>query len=140
MPILLDPAIKITMVLFLFCSYQSQHAEREQGSVRLLSTSYENEFNVGVALNTSQVSGEIPEASSLISGHFNSVTPENLLKWEEGAVSGESAGLNPYIEELPDSIQQKLTQRYINLFKLFRRHSDKIDRVTSWGGMMVSHG
>lgn len=81
--ILLDHTIKIIMVLFLFCSCQSQHAEREQGSVRPLSTSYENEFKVGVALNTPQVFGKIPEASSLISRHFNSTTPENLLKWEE---------------------------------------------------------
>lgn len=40
---------------------------------------------------------------------------------------------NPYTESLPDSMQQKLTDRYVALFELFRKHSDKIDRVTFWG-------
>lgn len=78
--ILLDRTIKIIVVLFFFCSCQNQQAEENIGS---LSKAYENEFKVGVALNISQVSGEIPEASSLVTKHFNSTTPENLLKWEE---------------------------------------------------------
>lgn len=40
---------------------------------------------------------------------------------------------NPYTESLPDSMQQKLTERYVDLFELFKKHSDKIDRVTFWG-------
>jgi endo-1,4-beta-xylanase len=40
---------------------------------------------------------------------------------------------NPYTENLPDSIQQKLTNRYVELFELFKKHNDKIDRVTFWG-------
>lgn len=35
--------------------------------------------------------------------------------------------------ELPDSLQQKLASRYADLFNIFRRHSDKISRVTFWG-------
>ncbi|NBC65835.1 MAG: 1,4-beta-xylanase, partial [Bacteroidetes bacterium] len=35
-----------------------------------------------MALNDSQVAGEIPQATPLILQHFNSITPENLLKWE----------------------------------------------------------
>jgi endo-1,4-beta-xylanase len=35
--------------------------------------------------------------------------------------------------ELPDSLQQKLADRYANLFSLFNKHSDKISRVTFWG-------
>lgn len=41
--------------------------------------------------------------------------------------------LNPYTESLPDSIQQKLADRYKELFQLFKKHSGKIDRVTFWG-------
>ncbi|GHA76278.1 endo-1,4-beta-xylanase [Pontibacter akesuensis] len=40
---------------------------------------------------------------------------------------------NVYTEGLPDSVQQQLTQRYVELFDLFKKHSDKIDRVTFWG-------
>ena len=40
---------------------------------------------------------------------------------------------NVYTTGLPDSVQQQLTQRYADLFALFRKHRDKIDRVTFWG-------
>lgn len=40
---------------------------------------------------------------------------------------------NPYKEELPDSIQDKLAKRYEEIFKLFLKHKDKISRVTFWG-------
>lgn len=42
-------------------------------------------------------------------------------------------GYNPYADGLPDSVQQKLTQRYADLFNLFHKHRDKISRVTFWG-------
>jgi len=41
--------------------------------------------------------------------------------------------MNPYPEQLPDSIQEKLAQRYEDIFKLFIKHKDKISRVTFWG-------
>jgi endo-1,4-beta-xylanase len=41
--------------------------------------------------------------------------------------------LNPYTESLPDSVQQQLRTRYVQLFELFKKHQDKIDRVTFWG-------
>jgi endo-1,4-beta-xylanase len=44
-----------------------------------------------------------------------------------------SAKMNPYPKTLPDSIQNKLAQRYAAIFKLFLKHKDKISRVTFWG-------
>ena len=41
--------------------------------------------------------------------------------------------LNPYKSSLPDSISNLLSNRYSAIFKLFSKHSDKIDRVTFWG-------
>jgi len=41
--------------------------------------------------------------------------------------------MNPYVEGLPPEIDKKLTKRYEDLFKLFLKHRDKIDRVTFWG-------
>jgi len=41
--------------------------------------------------------------------------------------------LNPYIDGLPKDINDKLTKRYEELFKLFLKHRDKIDRITFWG-------
>ncbi|MGK7391027.1 MAG: endo-1,4-beta-xylanase [Candidatus Cyclobacteriaceae bacterium M2_1C_046] len=42
-------------------------------------------------------------------------------------------GFNPYESGLPDSVQEKLSNRYKELFELFYKHRDKIDRVTFWG-------
>jgi len=41
--------------------------------------------------------------------------------------------LNPYVNGLPEEMQDKLASRYEELFKLFLKHRDKIDRVTFWG-------
>jgi endo-1,4-beta-xylanase len=40
---------------------------------------------------------------------------------------------NIYTGGLPDSVQQQLSRRYADLFTLFRKHRDKIDRITFWG-------
>lgn len=40
---------------------------------------------------------------------------------------------NPYTRGLPDSLQQQLARRYADLFTLFTKHRDKIDRITFWG-------
>lgn len=44
-----------------------------------------------------------------------------------------SEKMNPYPKTLPDSIQNKLAERYESIFKLFLKHKDKISRVTFWG-------
>ncbi|ACE84280.1 endo-1,4-beta-xylanase [Cellvibrio japonicus] len=40
---------------------------------------------------------------------------------------------DPYTKGLPQEMQDKLARRYEDLFKLFLKHADKIDRVTLWG-------
>jgi endo-1,4-beta-xylanase len=40
---------------------------------------------------------------------------------------------NPYEQGLPEEVQQQLTKRYSDIFKLFLKHHDKIKRVTFWG-------
>ena len=41
--------------------------------------------------------------------------------------------MNPYPNGLPDTVQEKLAKRYQDIFNLFVKHSDKINRVTFWG-------
>ncbi|MGI9323286.1 MAG: endo-1,4-beta-xylanase [Pseudomonadales bacterium] len=41
--------------------------------------------------------------------------------------------LNPYAKGLPAKVQQQLTRRYEDVFKLYIKHKDKIDRVSLWG-------
>lgn len=44
-----------------------------------------------------------------------------------------STYMNPYTQGLPDSMQLKLANGYEDLFKIFVKYKDKIDRVTFWG-------
>ncbi|WP_209330868.1 endo-1,4-beta-xylanase [Lunatimonas salinarum] len=41
--------------------------------------------------------------------------------------------LNPYTEGLPEEVQRKFDERYLDLFGLLLKHHDKISRVTLWG-------
>ncbi|HEY7883745.1 MAG TPA: endo-1,4-beta-xylanase, partial [Cellvibrionaceae bacterium] len=41
--------------------------------------------------------------------------------------------LDPYRDGLPKDIQQQLADRWAELFGIFYKHRDKIDRVTLWG-------
>src|SRR5690606_4029701 len=41
--------------------------------------------------------------------------------------------MNPYANQLPDSVNQTLADSYEQLFRLFLKHRDKISRVTFWG-------
>ncbi len=40
---------------------------------------------------------------------------------------------NPYPDTLPAEVQEKLAERYGELFAVFHKHADKISRVTFWG-------
>lgn len=41
--------------------------------------------------------------------------------------------MNPYKEGLPKEVELKWENRYMDFFRLFMKHSDKISRVTLWG-------
>ncbi len=42
---------------------------------------YHGVFHVGVAMNANQIDGEDSEAAALIATQFDSITPENVMKW-----------------------------------------------------------
>lgn len=44
---------------------------------------FEDDFHIGVALNLNQISGNEPQAMALVKKHFNSISPEDVLKWGE---------------------------------------------------------
>jgi len=41
--------------------------------------------------------------------------------------------LNPYVDGLPDVMQLALAKRYAELFRVYLKHRDAIERVTFWG-------
>ena len=44
-----------------------------------------------------------------------------------------SKEMDPYREGVPDSIQQKWNKRVLDMFELFLKYDDVVDRVTVWG-------
>lgn len=52
----------------------------------------------------------------------------DISRREEGDES-----LNPYRDGLPEDMQEKLAERYEEMFKVFLRHREDITRVTFWG-------
>jgi len=44
---------------------------------------FNDDFHIGAALSLDQISGKEPNAMVIVEKHFNSITPENILKWEE---------------------------------------------------------
>lgn len=41
--------------------------------------------------------------------------------------------LDPYVNGLPDAVQQALAERYAELFRVYVKHRDVVTRVTFWG-------
>lgn len=44
-----------------------------------------------------------------------------------------SKEMDPYREGVPDSVQQKWNKRMLDMFELFLKYDDVVDRVTMWG-------
>ncbi|MDR0791876.1 MAG: endo-1,4-beta-xylanase [Chitinophagaceae bacterium] len=65
-----------------------------------------------------------------------SVTPNVFAKNTadvNATAKDSSAKMNPYANGLPDSVQQRLTNDYVELFKILLRHKDAVSRITFWG-------
>jgi len=61
------------------------------------------------------------------------VLPRNFQGADVSQRVASNPALNPYVNGLPDSVQQQLANDYESLFKLFLKHKDKVTRVTFWG-------
>ncbi|MEP6493475.1 MAG: endo-1,4-beta-xylanase [bacterium] len=46
---------------------------------------------------------------------------------------GNVSQFNPYPDSLPTVVQQALAKRYADLFAVFLKHRDEVDRITFWG-------
>ncbi len=60
------------------------------------------------------------------------VIPRGRWWADNGAHREELARVNPYIDGLPDDMQQQLAKDYASLFRLFAKHADAIARVSFW--------
>jgi endo-1,4-beta-xylanase len=58
---------------------------------------------------------------------------QNFTGADVSATFDFQAALNPYSDSIPAEIALQQQNRYIDFFKLFIKHQDKISRVTFWG-------
>jgi endo-1,4-beta-xylanase len=71
--------------------------------------------------------------------HITELDVDVLPRRERGNTAEISAraeysdALNPWPKGLPEEMEKRLAKRYEELFRLFLKHRDKIDRITTWG-------
>ncbi|WP_297089937.1 endo-1,4-beta-xylanase [uncultured Draconibacterium sp.] len=59
--------------------------------------------------------------------------PDNNVGAEVSASFEYQQKLNPYTEGLPDEVNTKYEERYLDFFRLFHKYQNDITRVTLWG-------
>jgi endo-1,4-beta-xylanase len=60
-------------------------------------------------------------------------SPNNFQGAEISSTATYEERINPYKSGLPEAVQQAFDLRYLDFFRLFVKHQDKINRVTFWG-------
>jgi endo-1,4-beta-xylanase len=60
-----------------------------------LKAAFDDKFRVGAAVGTHQVMGQEPASVKLVAEQFNTITPENLLKWQEVHPQPETYNFGP---------------------------------------------
>lgn len=71
----------LTLSLGLFSCNSTAQDNEATVAEKALYEAYESKFHIGAALNHQQANGQDEKAVELVKSHFNSITPENLLKW-----------------------------------------------------------
>ncbi|MDB4292936.1 endo-1,4-beta-xylanase [Maribacter sp.] len=91
--------------IFLFnnCKEKPIEKEGEKNSAKLsLEKLFSKDFKIGAAINDQQIAAQDTAAIRLLQGEFNSITPENIMKWEE-------------IHPVPDTFNFGLSDTYVAL-------------------------
>jgi endo-1,4-beta-xylanase len=70
------------------------------GATEALKDVFKDDFLVGAAINRDQIFGEDLRGDAIIKAQFNSITPENILKWQ-------------YVHPLPGRYDFKAPDRYV---------------------------
>ncbi len=73
---------KYEKFLFLLLSFVLLFTCGEAAAQTTLKDAFKNDFLIGTALSTEQVLSKDPKAMKCLEENFNSISPENLLKWD----------------------------------------------------------
>lgn len=74
------PSLISTVTILALAAFQPAYAAKYQTS---LADAFSLHFKVGAALNRDQIMGNEPEVTRLVLKQFNTLTPENVMKWEK---------------------------------------------------------
>ncbi len=83
-----NKVLKLLSIFFVICIWSSCSLIAQP----TLKETFKNYFYIGTALNNFQVMGKDPKATQLVEKQFNSISPENLLKW--GSVNPQPGKFN----------------------------------------------
>lgn len=95
------PLFLPALLLCTLISACGQHPPEEETTTAIvgLKDHYAEDFRIGVAVSAGQVTGADEKAAQLIANEFNSLTPENMMKWMHIHPEADSFSF-----ELPDQL------------------------------------
>ncbi len=94
--------LAISIIQFSSCSNNKKPPAEENIQETSLKSVFNKDFYIGAAINNGQIRGDDELAISLLKKEFNSITPENDLKWEN-------------IHPSPDSFFWDIADQYVLL-------------------------
>jgi endo-1,4-beta-xylanase len=71
------------IVLLAACGNPTPKTEPATGELPALQTVFDSAFLIGAALNPEQFHERDVQGAALVRKHFNTITPENVMKWEK---------------------------------------------------------
>lgn len=77
----LNGLLLFVSICFTFCQAQKEVSDKKNFDTTCLKETYKGSFFIGAALNSDQYKELNLEESNLIKKEFNSITPENDMKW-----------------------------------------------------------
>ena len=76
--------ITVLAIMVSLCWYSCSETlpeEKVENENPSLKTAYQDNFHIGAALNRRYISESVPEVARIIETEFNTITPENIMKW-----------------------------------------------------------
>lgn len=102
-------SLLLCLALFVFACQQASVMTNSKPQALSLKNTFANDFLVGAALNQHQIQGTDQSSLEIIEQEFNTITPENVMKWM-------------YIHPEPDSFYFADADRYTALGKKYDMH------------------